>query len=232
MVRKQDLTNALTQEENILLELAGGGIHPRQGPPSRHSSASTHGRRSASEFSDPYINYLSQRINNPERELTHSGYVPSSHSQHWSEGDWGDSEYNVEPEQPEDYIEGHPQKRNTIKDNIVAGIKEALAINDGPPYYKPNKITRDYNRIASLNRIPPSKVWSKEELEYYNKKGIVEYKLIDVKNKNPLLVFDPARPNLVLERKAPNTEYNKPGMYASSRHQHLHNPNPHNYLVS
>lgn len=138
---------------------------------------------------------------------------------------------NEEPEEEQGKF-GHKQQNRTMKDDIVEGIQQALGLHEGPPYYMPNKITRDYNRLASLNRIPPTKVWSKEELEHFNRKGIVEYKLIDVKNKNPLLVFNPERPNLVIERRAGTTKRNTVGMTASSQKQYHPAPHPHNYLVS
>lgn len=106
-------------------------------------------------------------------------------------------------------------KANTLKNDIIDGIKIALGIHDPAPYYKPNKINRDTGRLQNINRTPPSKTWSIAELQYYNRKGHVNYRVKNTEGKRLPTIFNPKLPTLELERRPPLTSYTKPGMHAS-----------------
>jgi hypothetical protein len=125
-----------------------------------------------------------------------------------------------------------PNKTNTLKEDIIDGIKGALGISDPAPYYVPNKINRDTGRLQNINRVPPSKTWSIAELEYYNRKGYVNYKVKNVEGKHLPTKFDPRLPVLGLERRPPTTTYNKPGMYASLEREHQPSRIPTSFLVA
>jgi hypothetical protein len=119
-----------------------------------------------------------------------------------------------------------------LKGDIVSGIKEALGIHDPAPYYLPNKINRDTGRLQNINRVPPSKTWSIAELEHYNQKGHVNYRVKNTQRKRLPTVFDPKLPILGLERTPPTTSYSKPGMHASVERTHQPSQMPTSFLVA
>jgi len=101
---------------------------------------------------------------------------------------------------------------NNLTDAVARGVKLALGIKDPVLGYKPNKESRDLNRLISLNRIPLSKTWSKEEIEYYNRKGSVSYPVKNVeKMKIPPQNFNPLAPELkYINQSAISSLVNKP----------------------
>lgn len=141
----------------------------------------------------------------------------------------------------ETQTEDSNNKNVNLKHDIVAGIKEALGIRDPTPMYKPSKETRDLNRLSSLNRIPPSKVWSKEELEYYNRKGKVTYRVKNVQGKRLPDVFNPLLPVLGYQTNSYHTSYSKPdflvgrekeGLGEMTKHYNEKNKMPTSFLVN
>jgi hypothetical protein len=125
-----------------------------------------------------------------------------------------------------------PNHKNSLKEDIVSGIREALGIGNPAPYYVPNKINRDNGRLGAINRIPQSKTWSIAELEYYNRKGYVNYNVKNVQNRRLPNVFAPKLPDLAIERRPATTSYNKPGMYASIDRTHQPSQIPTSFLVA
>lgn len=77
---------------------------------------------------------------------------------------------------------------------ITQSIRDAFGIRVPVMGFKPLKESRDLNRLISINRKQENKTWSREEIEYYNRKGSVDYVVKNVENKPLPNVFNPLAP--------------------------------------